>query len=176
MACETPLPPDFRATVTRRGVMLLPWSPWLATGGPLGSLVRARGSRGVTLADVSVVRDDDDGVAREAIVDVIAGGGGAAREALIRWASSAGYERVWLPGEVVDTDPQRFVGGVAQTRCRNCGGSFADRRPEFWLSVRRDGHFPSACPICGGDLAQWSVAERQKDPYRPPSTGDCARG
>src|SRR4051794_33723415 len=63
--------PDFRLTVRRGAVLAIDWSPWLATGGPLMTMLHARGRAGVGIADVCVLREDD--VATEAIVRFLAG-------------------------------------------------------------------------------------------------------
>ena len=66
MDCESP---DFRVTVRRDGtVRLVDWGPWLAGGGPLHTLLDARGRAGVGIADLTVIRDNED-VAIEVVVD-----------------------------------------------------------------------------------------------------------
>ena len=62
-------PPDFRATVRRDGsVRLVDWGPWLAAGGPLYTLLEGRARAGVAIADLTVIRDEQQ-VAIEVIVD-----------------------------------------------------------------------------------------------------------
>ncbi|MEA2227843.1 MAG: hypothetical protein QOF04_1473 [Solirubrobacteraceae bacterium] len=145
--------PDYRLTVRRGAVRAIDWHPWLATGGPMGMLLRARDRAGVAIADLTVIRDGD--VAAEALVRFLAGDRRAAREALGRWAADVGYRRLWLPGEVVELPGP--AEGLAETRCSGCAARFADADPGFWQSVRACGRFPAMCPLCGGDLPQWRV-------------------
>src|SRR3954454_13458678 len=97
--------PDFRVTVRRDGVVrLVDWGPWLAAGGPLHTLLDARGRAGVGIADLTVIRDDDD-IAIEVIVDFRCGGTIEHREALSDWAGRIGYRRAWFDGEIAELDP-----------------------------------------------------------------------
>jgi hypothetical protein len=156
-------PPDFRATVLRNGtVRLVDWAPWLATGGPLYTLLDARGRGGVAIADLVVVRDDAE-VAAELIVDFRCRALTLHRDALCAWAARVGYRRVWFDEEVVELDPS--PGGVAQTRCTGCRARLVDADASFWEFVRRRGAFPTACVLCGSDLPQWTP---------PPQTHDSA--
>lgn len=62
-------PPDFRATVRRDAtVRIVDWDPWLATAGPLHTMLDARGRAGMVIADLTIVRDKE-GIALEVIVD-----------------------------------------------------------------------------------------------------------
>ena len=145
--------PDFRLTLRRGGVLVVDWHPWLTTGGPLMTMLRARGRAGCAIADVSVVRDEDE-VATEAIVRFLAG---SAPEAVVDWARDVGYRRVWLPGDVVDLPGPRE--GEAETRCSGCRVRLSDGTPEFWEHVRGLGRFPASCPLCGADLPHWRVRQ-----------------
>jgi hypothetical protein len=145
--------PDYRITVRRGTVRAIDWGPWLATAGPMGMLLAARGRAGVAFADVTVVRDG--GVAAEAIVRFITGESPEAREALVTWASDVGYRRLWLPRELVELPGP--CEGRAETRCSGCAARFSDAAPSFWENVRTAGRFPAMCPLCGGDLPQWRV-------------------
>lgn len=151
--------PNFRATIVPRRVTLVSWGPWLATGVSLVGLLRQRGEEAAMLADLSVL-EDDRGVARELVADVLCGDTAEGRASLLRWASAAGYERVWLPDEIVEIADDSLIGGVARTRCRSCGGRFTSDGADFWVAVRRTGAFPIICPLCGGDLPQASVRPR----------------
>src|SRR3954463_2184848 len=95
-ATSTVMPdfPDFRLTVRRGSVLAIDWHPWLTTGGPMMTMLHARGRAGVAIADVSVLREND--VATEAIVQFLAGDTAPAREAIVAWASDCGYRRMWL--------------------------------------------------------------------------------
>lgn len=151
--------PDFRATIRRRRVLLTAWIPFLASGGPFGAVVRERAEDGVALADLTVVQDHE-GLADELIVDFVAGNSSDARRALLRWATRAGYGRVWLPDEVVEVDGAGSVGRPASTQCLNCGARFCDGDADFWVAVRRAGAFPTLCAVCGADLPQWTIRRR----------------
>jgi len=154
-------PPDFRATVRRDGaVRLVDWGPWLASGGPLYTMLDARGRAGIGIADLTVVRDDDE-IAIEVIVDFRCGGTPEHREALRDWAARVGYRRVWFDGEITDLDPA--PGGSAQTRCTGCRARLVDADTSFWEFVRHRGAFPTSCVLCGSDLPQWTPA-RQTSP------------
>jgi hypothetical protein len=157
--------PDLRLTVRRGTVRIVDWAPWLVTGGPLWALVQGRGTAGVAIADVTVARDED-GLAREAIVRFLAGDGPAARETIAGWAADVGYDRLWFPDDVLDLPGP--AEGVARARCTGCGFRFADGDAGFWEHVRESGRFPTACPLCGCDLPQWSV--------RQAGTGAVTRG
>ena len=53
--------PDFRATVLRSGaVRLVYWGSWLLSSGPAYTLIAARDRAGVAIADLRVVRDNDE--------------------------------------------------------------------------------------------------------------------
>jgi hypothetical protein len=150
--------PDFRATVRRDGsIRLTNWAPWLAAGGPLHTLLDARGRAGVAIADITIVRDDDF-IAVEAIVAFRCGGSAKHRQALRDWAARVGYRRVWFDGEIADLEPS--PGGAAQTRCTGCRARLVDADASFWDFVRRRGAFPTACVLCGSDLPQWTPARQ----------------
>lgn len=151
--------PDFRATITGGNLTLVVWHDNLfRPTGPAGHYFRGR-QRGVVIADLTVIRDDEAGTPEELIVDVLSGRlEGGRRRQLLEWAASLGYRRLWLPGEVVE--PPREVdhaGDVVGTRCVACRSRWQDDGFDFWEMVRRWGHFPMACPVCGCDLPQWSV-------------------
>lgn len=158
--CMDREPPDFRATVRHDGtVRLVDWGPWLAAGGPLHTLLHARGRAGVGIADLTVVRDDDE-IAVELIVDFRCGGSPEHLEALRAWAGRVGYRRVWFDGEIADFDPA--PGGAAQTRCTGCRARLIDSDVSFWDFVRHRGAFPTACVLCGSDLPQWTPVRQTR--------------
>lgn len=155
MDCEAP---DFRATVRRDGtVRIVDWGPWLASGGPLYTLLCARGRAGVAIADLTVIRDDDN-VAVEVVIEFRCGGTGEHREVLCDWAARVGYRRAWFDGEIRDLEP--VPGGEAQTRCTGCRARLVDADASFWEFVRHHGAFPTACVLCGSDLPQWTPARQ----------------
>ena len=161
--------PDFRATVPRSGaVRLVHWGPWLQSTGPAYTRMDARDRAGVGIADLTVVRDDE-GTASEVIVEFHSGGGDMHRAALIDWADTLGYTRVWFDGELVDLEPT--AGGRVTTRCSGCGQKFVDGRSgRFWHHVRHSGAFPTGCSLCGSDLPQWRPVRR------PPTSGASQDG
>src|SRR3954449_12847575 len=124
--------PDFRLTVRRDSVLAVDWHPWLVSGGPMTTMLHARGRAGVAIADVSVLREDD--FAAEAIVRFLAGDTPRARDAITRWAMSVGYRRLWLPGDVIGLPGPAEA--VAETRCSGCAVRLCDEGPEFWQQVR----------------------------------------
>lgn len=151
--------PDFRATVQRSGaVRVVPWGPWLKSNGPSYTLMAARDRAGITIADLPIIRDDQ-GAAREVIVELHTGGTDTHRAALSDWAQAVGYRRVWLDDEVIDLEPS--AGGPVTTRCTGCGQRFVEgRNVHFWHHVRHAGAFPTFCPLCGSDLPQWTQGSR----------------
>jgi hypothetical protein len=159
--------PEYRATITPAGkVRIVSWGPWLASTGPVFTLLRGRSRSGVAIADLSIIREEEE-VAREVVVDFLCGDRSDHRETLCRWAKEVGYMRVWFDGEVVELDPS--PGGLVETRCTGCGQRFVDGRSGwFWNNVRRSGTFPVACSLCGSDLPQWTPVERAELP-----TGDA---
>jgi hypothetical protein len=166
--------PDFRAMVRRDGtIRLANWGPWLAAGGPLHTLLDARGRAGVAIADITVVRDEDL-VAVEAIVAFRCGGGDPAqRQALRDWAARVDYRRMWFDGEIADLDPS--PGGAAQTRCTGCRQRLIDADASFWDFVRRRGAFPTTCMLCGSDLPQWTPAPQTGRPASDPDATENVR-
>ncbi len=159
--------PDFRATIARGSVRLVDWTPWLATSGPLNTLLQERGRAGVAIADLDVIREDDE--ATELVVRFLAGDRPAARAALRRHARDAGYRRLWLPDQVLDLPAWRP--GRASTRCSGCRATLTDGEPGFWAAVRSSGCFPTVCPLCGSDLPQWcQIPPPDDDPSPTPSS------
>jgi hypothetical protein len=158
--------PDFRATVRQDGtIRLVNWAPWFAAGGPLHTMLDARGRAGVGIADLTIVRDDDF-VAVELIVDFRCGGSHEHRQALREWAARIGYRRVWFDGEIADLDPS--PGGAAQTHCTGCRARLVDADASFWEFVRHHGAFPMACVLCGSDLPQWTPVRQTRPRERDP--------
>jgi hypothetical protein len=159
--------PDFRATVQRSGVIrLVHWGPWLQSTGPAYTLMAAHDRAGIAIADLRVVRDDEE-TAREVIVQFHSGGNDIHRAALIDWARAVGYTRVWFDGEFLELEPA--AGGLVTTRCTGCSQQFVDGRSlRFWHHVRCSGAFPVVCSMCGSDLPQWR-------PMRRATSGQASR-
>lgn len=157
--------PHFRATVRPSGtVRIVEWNPWLTTSGPTHTLFPTRARAGITIADLTVLRDDT-GNAAELVMDFLCEGAAHNRETLCRWAAYAGYRRLWFDEEIVDLEPH--PGGSAHTRCSGCGLRLVDGKGQFWQYVRRRGVFPTGCPLCGSDLAQWSPVKKPASRLRP---------
>src|SRR3954470_24680102 len=92
--------PDFRLTVRRRSVLVIDWHPWLATGGPMMTMLHARGRAGVAITDVTALREGE--VAAEAIVRFLAGHAAEARAAIVAGRGAVASRRVWLQEEPVE--------------------------------------------------------------------------
>jgi hypothetical protein len=150
--------PDYRLTIRRDTVLAIDWHPWLATGGPMATMLYDRGRAGVALADLTVLHEDE--LAAEAIVRFLTGDNVKARATLTRWAGEVGYRRLWLPGEVVELPGPAEA--LAETRCNGCAVRLYDDGPDFWDHVREAGRFPAACPLCGADLPQWRVCQTSR--------------
>jgi len=161
---EAPDPPDFRATMRGRRLMVTSWAPHLFADGPQGNIVRERAENGVTVADLWVT----EGEPRELIVGYLAVAERKRADAMLaRWAEAVGHSRIWFPDRLLELHSKRPL-GTAQVECPNCGGRWSDGSPDFWASVRQMGRFPSLCPICNGDLPQWrwrpAAGERSGSP------------
>ena len=162
-ATETPA---FRATIQPDGVIrIIDWGPWLVTGGPLYTLLDARSRAGIAIADLTVIRNEEE-VAVELVVEFLTGDRPASRASLTDWAELAGYTRAWFDGEVVELRPA--PGGRAHVRCTGCHARFVDGGASLWEYVRCHGAFPKACALCGSDLPQWTaVGARRRRAPRP---------
>jgi hypothetical protein len=153
--------PDYRATLSGGDLNLVPWAPFLlGRSGPFNRLLHAGRGRTPAIADLTIVREEDDWCHREVIVTEITGGGDTSlRERLVDWASLLAYQRMWFSDEVMELD--RTAAGVnelAETRCSTCRSRWSDDSPQFWVCARGAGIFPLRCPLCGHAVPQWSVA------------------
>ncbi|MEA2155728.1 MAG: hypothetical protein QOE11_1868 [Solirubrobacteraceae bacterium] len=153
-------------------VRIVDWGPWLATGGPLYTLLEARGRAGIGIADLTVIRDEED-IAIEVVADFRCGDTPTHRETLIDWAARVGYRRAWFDGEIADLEPA--PGGSAHTRCTGCRARLVDADGSFWDFVRRRGAFPTACVLCGSDLPQWTPARQTRGVPSDPNASENSR-
>ena len=143
------MPPFVRATIQHGTLTLNPWTPGLIDGGPMGMVLDGARS---ALADLVVIAEGE-----ELIVQPVPRARWDAddEDAVLAWAAAVGYRRVWLPSRVVE--PSALAESVrAGVTCPTCGLRWEDETPEFWASVREDGHFPGWCRACGGSLPEWS--------------------
>ena len=148
--------PFVRACIRKGQITLNRWSPALITGGPAAMQIgRVRAS----LVDLYVTESD------ELIAEPVSGSslGDAEGEMLIEWARSVGYERIWLPDNVVELDANPADVGLARVNCRTCGARWEDASADFWLKVRDNGYFPGSCPACGDSLPEWTVEAATAD-------------
>jgi hypothetical protein len=96
--------------------------------------------------------------------------GREAEEAILRWAPTVGYTRVWLPSRVVDFEAPAPI-GRAIVDCPSCGAQWEDGSTSFWARVRANGWFPARCPACGGSLPEWTTVSDDVPAERPYSRG-----
>jgi len=154
--------PDYRATISDGQMNIVRWAPRLMRcWGPASAHFRSRAEEGVSIADLTVLRNSE--APYEVIVKFLAGGESPdAREAIVKWATTLGYGRVWLPGDVVELEDRVMESAVsASVDCHACNARWEDGDPDFWLCVRNLGNFPLYCPLCGADLPQWQIASQE---------------
>ena len=146
--------PCARVTIADGEVTLNPWSPGLLCGGPTRALLADVAERGVQLADITRIGYDEE----ELLVTFLTPGPhDDTRAALIDWAWTAGYRRVWLDDVLVVLEDRLAVVGNASVDCPTCRATWSDANTEFWEGVRAAGWFPGTCRACGGSLPEWSV-------------------
>jgi len=146
--------PDYRATLSRGDLVVVPWHEWYVDAyGPCNQLLPRR----IPVSDLTIVRRPPD--QRELIINELnCQGDKVLRSALVDWATSLDYGRLWFPDGVVQLKRDgAFRGAVAATRCRVCRTEWSDREPRFWADAYNDGVFPIWCPCCGSALPQWRV-------------------
>ena len=124
------------------------------------------GPRGVTIADLTVVGDDER--SRELIVGVVADGADrrGAEELIVRWAAPSGSgacgSRTPSSRSATTLHP-----GDGDRRLPDVS-SRVGRRPAGLLAAgARAGVFPASCPICNGLMPQWSVLEGEVETTVP---------
>lgn len=140
---------------------LLHYQGQLHFGGPNRQLARARHAAQVSITDLRIDGAPPD---RELTVTFQAEGERKrAERLLLRWAATTGYRRVWFSDRLVEVDQLPPL-GQASTACNACGAAWAEQGADFWHMVLDCGHFPTMCPLCGGDLPQWTVGRPAKAP------------
>ena len=172
--------PWCRATISCDGITLNPWTPQLIHGGPAAIALERLAGTGVALADLYAEGPPGD---EELFVRYVSHSprDEASDSAVIEWAHTVGYRRVWLPDRVIDLDVAQARIGPAETTCRTCGLTWSDDTPEFWRQVRSAGAFPGYCLGCGASLPEWRLAPAGADgglgtdPGRPPVPEHTAR-
>ena len=159
--------PFARAAIRHGTITLHPWSPRLIRGGPRAA---ALDEVSAALADLSCTDQN------ELIVTPVPPGqlDDTARAALVAWAATVGYERVWLPGQVIALLDQPASLGRAAVRCPTCGARWQDEQLEFWEYVREHGGFPGRCMACGGMLPEWTLESIDDDATATAATDDSA--
>lgn len=152
--------PWCRATISGDTITLNPWAPALIRGGPAVMTLERLAERGIALADLSAEGDPHE---EELFVEYVARlRTDTSDEALLAWAQTVGYRRVWLADRVVDLDVAAAKIGLAETACRTCGLEWRDDSADFWNGVRAAGAFPAFCLACGSSLP-WRVAAGARD-------------
>ncbi len=111
--------PACRATIRDGRVTLNRWSPSLLGPGPEVSAIKT-----ITAALADLVILDDGGLIVTPVPRVA--WDDQAEEALLRWAATAGYRRVWLPARIVDLDQAPGPLATAVTDCPTCGAHWED--------------------------------------------------
>jgi hypothetical protein len=146
--------PWCRATIADGTITLNPWTPYLIRSGPQAMVLERLD--GVVLADLFTEGEPGE---EELTVRYVCRSprSGQAEDALIAWAATVGYRRIWLPTRVMDLDPAACELGVAATRCPTCHLEWRDETADFWGGVRAAGAFPGYCLACGGSLPEWRV-------------------
>lgn len=70
----------------------------------------------------------------------------AAESALILWAASTGYKRVWFQERIVEINDHPNDKARARAVCPICGHIRMETGAGFWHQVFERGAFPFACP------------------------------
>ena len=165
MDLDDQLNPWCRATVAGDAITLNPWTPMLLRSGPAAMTLERLSERGVALADLYA---EGEPCEEELFVKYVARlRTETSDDALVAWAQTVGYRRVWLPDRVIDLDPAEADVGLAETSCRTCGLEWRDDSEAFWSTVRTAGAFPGFCLACGSSMPEWRVVV----PARPPARG-----
>jgi hypothetical protein len=146
MDCSSPhrTPVEFGALVTNQGsVYILP-----ARG------FRRRPPEITNVVFIDLVRDGED--TKELFVGHREAALGAATQgAVVKWAASTGYARVWFTDGVIDLS-DRIAPLAAQVACPTCGTQHHEGGMAFMAMVLDHGAFPNRCTVCTGLLPEWT--------------------
>jgi hypothetical protein len=166
-----------RATVRDGELTLVPRQLATVTGGPIACLARAAVPADASLADLKFgveAEDEDEEVEDEEVeedgeedvpsepedrtveVRFLANDRPDARRTLKRWAAWTGHERIWFRDEVCDLESPAAIDCDLGTTCPSCGLEITDSGPGLIGFVRRVGHFPLNCFVCGTFVPQWT--------------------
>jgi hypothetical protein len=168
-----------RATIRDGELTLVPRQLATVTGGPIACLARAALPSDAAVADLSFgpaedenddeelddepgeeddVAEADVGADEDRTVEVrfLVNDGPVARHELGRWAARTGHDRIWFRDEVLELEPPPGVDGEYGTTCPSCGLAITDSGPGLIGFVRKVGHFPLNCFVCGTFVPQWT--------------------
>lgn len=111
----------------------------------------------LTIADLTIVYSVEGG--REIFADLLIDHDPkAGKAALVGWAASVGYRRLWLPSGMIDLSTSFGTADSATAVCRVCGTRYLESHSDFWGNVMIQGGFPVTCRLCGAQMPQWKPA------------------
>ena len=156
--------PKYRATYRKKRLTVVPFFHSMIVNGPASGWFRHREKAGTVIADL--IADETEGRDELSITYRSAGRNrDAAQLAIAEWAASVGYKRLWHPDGFVELQATVSDEDRASVKCTTCGQGWSDTGSSFWTMVHGQRGFPTFCPLCGGDLPQWRIAE-WRDPVR----------
>ncbi len=156
--------PKYRATYRKKRLTVVPFFPSMIVNGPSSGWFQAREKAGTVIADLS---SHESGAGDELSIIYRAAGRNRdlAQLAIAEWAASVGYRRLWHPEGFAELQATVSDEDRASVKCTTCGQAWSDGGSTFWQMVHGQHGFPTFCPLCGGDLPQWRIAE-WRDPVR----------
>ncbi len=157
---------EFRATIRKGRVTLVPGEQPLVEGGALAVLTRAAIPSDVSLANLTI-DEDEDADEREVYVEFLANDNSYARRTLKRWVTATGHLRAWFADEVFEPDGLPPARREASTSCGCCGLEMRDGSEKFWDMVLDCGFFPPYCFACGVSVPQWMPKPLSPSNRRP---------
>lgn len=164
-------------------------------GGPAACLARAALGNDVSIADLTIgeppeeIEDDEnvelgdeeseaeDSGPEEGEIEVrfMVNDVPPARRVIKRWAATAGYRRVWFRDEVADLETPDYLDGEFVTACPSCRLEIRDSGPNLMGFVRKAGHFPMNCFVCGTFVPQWEPVRLEECDEHSASSRRTAR-